>query len=135
LCRYARELAAESLRRNENDIQKALDILTDPKVNSTIQAYIESRKRKRQEQLVGISVAELVSMGFERGKGKFPIWIVSAIAYIVKVHGRELMISGLHCSYLCFGSWWQPRRYNPKATICISSKSRNYYYLCYKCNK
>ncbi|KAG7636106.1 putative UV excision repair protein Rad23 [Arabidopsis thaliana] len=65
---YARELAAESLRRNENDIQKALDILTDPKVNSTIQAYIESRKRKRQEQLVGISVAELVSMGFERGK-------------------------------------------------------------------
>ncbi|KAG7579008.1 Ubiquitin-associated domain [Arabidopsis thaliana x Arabidopsis arenosa] len=65
---YARDLAAESLRRNENDIQKALDILTDPKVNSTIQAYIESRKRKRQEQLVGISVDELVSMGFERGR-------------------------------------------------------------------
>ncbi|CAN8258047.1 unnamed protein product [Cochlearia groenlandica] len=30
---------------------------------------IESRKRKRQEQLVGITVDELVLMGFERGQG------------------------------------------------------------------
>ncbi|XP_010496033.1 PREDICTED: NEDD8 ultimate buster 1 isoform X1 [Camelina sativa] len=65
---YARDLAAESLRRNENDFQQALDTLTNPKVNSSIQAYIESRKRKRQEQLVGISVDELVTMGFERGR-------------------------------------------------------------------
>ncbi|XP_010467169.1 PREDICTED: NEDD8 ultimate buster 1-like [Camelina sativa] len=65
---YARDLAAESLRRNENDFQQALDTLTNPKVNSSIQAYIESRKRKRQEQLVGISVDELVTMGFVRGR-------------------------------------------------------------------
>ncbi|ESQ50280.1 hypothetical protein EUTSA_v10001944mg [Eutrema salsugineum] len=65
---YARDLAAESLRRNENDFQKALDGLTNPEVNCSIQVYIESRKRKRQEKLVGITVDELVSMGFERGQ-------------------------------------------------------------------
>ncbi|KAF3548441.1 hypothetical protein DY000_02005172 [Brassica cretica] len=65
---YARDLAAESLRRHENDFQKALDALTSPEVNSSIQVYIESRKRKRQEQQVGITVDELVSMGFERGQ-------------------------------------------------------------------
>ncbi|KAG2298053.1 hypothetical protein Bca4012_009262 [Brassica carinata] len=65
---YARDLAAESLRRHENDFQKALDALTSPEVNSSIQVYIESRKRKRQEQHVGITVDELVSMGFERGQ-------------------------------------------------------------------
>ncbi|KAL1189528.1 hypothetical protein V5N11_001509 [Cardamine amara subsp. amara] len=65
---YARDLAAESLRRNENDFQKALDTLTNPEVNSKIQAYIESRKRKRQEQQVGVAIDELVSMGFERGR-------------------------------------------------------------------
>ncbi|CAN7012228.1 hypothetical protein IGI04_012612 [Brassica rapa subsp. trilocularis] len=65
---YARDLAAESLRRHENDFQKALDALTSPDVNSSIQVYIESRKRKRQEQHVGVTVDELVSMGFERGQ-------------------------------------------------------------------
>uniref|UniRef100_A0A1J3CDP2 NEDD8 ultimate buster 1 n=2 Tax=Noccaea caerulescens TaxID=107243 RepID=A0A1J3CDP2_NOCCA len=65
---YVRDLAAESLRRYENDFQEALDALTNPEVNSKIQVYIESRKRKRQEQRVGITVDELVSMGFERGQ-------------------------------------------------------------------
>ncbi|CAN8270762.1 unnamed protein product [Cochlearia groenlandica] len=65
---YSRDLAAESLRRNENDFQKALDTLTNPEVNSKIQSYLESRKRKRQEQLIGVSVEELVSMGFERAR-------------------------------------------------------------------
>ncbi|KFK39931.1 hypothetical protein AALP_AA3G308100 [Arabis alpina] len=63
---YARDLAAESLRRNENDFQLALDALTNPKDNSSIQVYIESRKRKRQEQRAGTTVDELVSMGFGR---------------------------------------------------------------------
>ncbi|CAH2044505.1 unnamed protein product [Thlaspi arvense] len=70
---YARDLAAESLRRNENDFQKALDALTSPESNSMIQGYIESRKRKRQEQQVGITVDELVSMGFERGRATFAL--------------------------------------------------------------
>ncbi|CAA7013273.1 unnamed protein product [Microthlaspi erraticum] len=65
---YVRDLAAESLRRSENDFQEALDALTNPEVNSKIQVFIESRKRKRQEQRVGITVDELVSMGFERGQ-------------------------------------------------------------------
>lgn len=71
-----RDLAAESLRRYENDFQEALDALTNPEVNSKIQVYIESRKRKRQEQRVGITVDELVSMGFGRGQGNFPTWNV-----------------------------------------------------------
>ncbi|KAJ7979023.1 NEDD8 ultimate buster 1 [Quillaja saponaria] len=45
---FEKELAAEALRRNENDTQKALDDLTNPESNSAIQVYIESRKRKRQ---------------------------------------------------------------------------------------
>ncbi|XP_010533103.1 PREDICTED: NEDD8 ultimate buster 1 [Tarenaya hassleriana] len=63
---YARDLSAEALRRNENDFQKALDALTTPDVNSEIQVYIESRKRKRREQLLGVTVDQLVSMGFEQ---------------------------------------------------------------------
>ncbi|GAB4828208.1 hypothetical protein Ancab_035123 [Ancistrocladus abbreviatus] len=47
---FERELAAEALRRNENDAQKALDDLTNPELNSKIQLYIESRKRKREQR-------------------------------------------------------------------------------------
>ena len=35
--RYEKNLAAEALRRNENDIQKALDDLINPETNSVIQ--------------------------------------------------------------------------------------------------
>lgn len=37
---FERELAAESLRRNENELQKALDDLTNPDTNSDIQVNI-----------------------------------------------------------------------------------------------
>lgn len=36
-CRFEKDLAAEALRRNENDSQKALDDLTNPEINSSIQ--------------------------------------------------------------------------------------------------
>ena len=36
-CSFEKELAAESLRRNENETQKALDDLTNPDTNSDIQ--------------------------------------------------------------------------------------------------
>ncbi|PQM42024.1 NEDD8 ultimate buster 1 [Prunus yedoensis var. nudiflora] len=65
---FEKELAAEALRRNENDAEKALDDLTNPETNSSIQVYIESRKRKRQSQAVNTSVEALVGMGFERSR-------------------------------------------------------------------
>ncbi|XP_059637852.1 uncharacterized protein LOC132279826 [Cornus florida] len=63
---FEKELAAEALRRNENDNQKALDELTNPESNSAIQLYIESRKRKRLHQAADAAIEELVSMGFPR---------------------------------------------------------------------
>ncbi|XP_048332613.1 uncharacterized protein LOC107415686 isoform X2 [Ziziphus jujuba] len=65
---FEKDLAAEALRRNENDSNKALDDLTNPETNSSIQLSIESRKRKRQKQKTDASVQTLVSMGFERSK-------------------------------------------------------------------
>lgn len=63
---FEKELAAEALRRNENDSEKALDDLTNPETNSSIQQHLESRKSKRQRQAVDASVEALVRMGFER---------------------------------------------------------------------
>ncbi|XP_009338397.1 NEDD8 ultimate buster 1 [Pyrus x bretschneideri] len=65
---FEKELAAESLRRNENDAEKALDDLTNPEVNSSIQVYIESKQRKRQRQAIDSSIESLVGMGFERSR-------------------------------------------------------------------
>lgn len=63
---FEKELAAEALRRNENDTQKALDDLTNPEANSSIQIHIESRKKKRLRQAANASIEELVCMGFPR---------------------------------------------------------------------
>ncbi|KAK4713019.1 hypothetical protein R3W88_018926 [Solanum pinnatisectum] len=63
---FEKELAAEALRRNDNDTQKALDDLTNPEANSSIQIHIESRKKKRLRQAANASIEELVSMGFPR---------------------------------------------------------------------
>ncbi|XP_044464617.1 NEDD8 ultimate buster 1 [Mangifera indica] len=65
---FEKELAAEALRRNENDTQKALDDLTNPETNSVLQIHIESRKRKRRQQAADATIERLVSMGFERSK-------------------------------------------------------------------
>ncbi|KAK5811573.1 NEDD8 ultimate buster 1 [Gossypium arboreum] len=64
---FEKELAAEALRRNENDFQKALDDLTNPGC-SAIQIDIESRKRKREQRAVNARIEELVSMGFDRSR-------------------------------------------------------------------
>ncbi|XP_071742216.1 uncharacterized protein [Rutidosis leptorrhynchoides] len=63
---FDKELAAESLRRNENETQKALDDLTNPETNSDIQLFIESRKKKRLRQAEDKSIERLASMGFPR---------------------------------------------------------------------
>ncbi|MED6157234.1 hypothetical protein PIB30_021432 [Stylosanthes scabra] len=63
---FDKELAAEALRRNENDTQKALDDLTNPETNSALQVHIESRKRKRQKQAMETQIEKVVRMGFER---------------------------------------------------------------------
>ncbi|EEF30062.1 NEDD8 ultimate buster 1 [Ricinus communis] len=65
---FEKELAAEALRRNENDSEKALDDLTNPQTNTAIQHDIESRKRKRNQRKVGTKIEQLVSMGFERSR-------------------------------------------------------------------
>jgi len=65
---FEKELAAEALRRNENELQKALDDLTNPEANSAIQVDIESRKRKRQQKASEAAVEQLVRMGFDRSR-------------------------------------------------------------------
>ncbi|KAK9100531.1 hypothetical protein Scep_023961 [Stephania cephalantha] len=65
---FDKELAAEALRTNENDFQKALDDLTNPETCSILQFHIDSRKFKRQKRKTDAAIEELVSMGFERSK-------------------------------------------------------------------
>ncbi|KAF5206712.1 Nedd8 ultimate buster [Thalictrum thalictroides] len=61
---FKKPLAAEALRRNENDIQMALNDLTNLETSSNIQAYVDSRKQKR----VSAIAEKLASMGFERSR-------------------------------------------------------------------
>ncbi|XP_073151110.1 uncharacterized protein [Henckelia pumila] len=61
---FEKDLAAEALRRNENDTQKALDDLTNPETNSVLQTEIISRKRKRLRQAEAAARESLLSMGF-----------------------------------------------------------------------
>uniref|UniRef100_A0A162A9Z6 UBA domain-containing protein n=1 Tax=Daucus carota subsp. sativus TaxID=79200 RepID=A0A162A9Z6_DAUCS len=61
---FEKTLAAEALRRNENDSQKALDDLTNPETNAAIQLNVESRRRKRLHQEPDAVIEKLVSMGF-----------------------------------------------------------------------
>ncbi|XP_027353602.1 NEDD8 ultimate buster 1-like [Abrus precatorius] len=63
---FDKELAAEALRKNENDSQKALDDLTNPETNSSLQVNIETRKRKREKQAKDSAIEKVVQMGFER---------------------------------------------------------------------
>lgn len=65
---FEKELAAEALRKNENDTQKALDDLTNPEINSALQDNIKSRKRKKQKQEKDSAIEEVVRMGFERSR-------------------------------------------------------------------
>ncbi|GAU43121.1 hypothetical protein TSUD_373160, partial [Trifolium subterraneum] len=65
---FEKELAAEALRRNENDTQKALDDLTNPETYSDLQVKIESRKRKRQNKAKDSAIEKVVQMGFERSR-------------------------------------------------------------------
>lgn len=43
---FEKYLAAEALRINENDAEKALDILTDPEQNCALQSKIQSRRKR-----------------------------------------------------------------------------------------
>lgn len=63
---FEKDLAAEALRRNENDTQKALDDLTNPQTNSAIQHHIESMKKKRLRHEQNASIDQLTAMGFPR---------------------------------------------------------------------
>ncbi|KAG9453013.1 hypothetical protein H6P81_005917 [Aristolochia fimbriata] len=65
---FEKSLAAEALRRNENDTQKALDDLTNTETNSKIQVYIDSKKRNRQRKALDAAIEEFISVGFERSQ-------------------------------------------------------------------
>ncbi|MED6223511.1 hypothetical protein PIB30_074593 [Stylosanthes scabra] len=67
-CRFDKELAAEALRRNENDTQKALDDLRNPETNSTLQVDIETMKRDRQKKTTDLAIKRAVQIGFERSR-------------------------------------------------------------------
>ncbi|KAE8711257.1 protein OS-9-like [Hibiscus syriacus] len=86
---FEKKLAAEALRRNENDFQKALDDLTNPEINSAIQLDIESRKRKRKERAANARIEELVSMGFDRSR------VVAAVASVQFDETMEQTLSRL----------------------------------------
>ncbi|CAA6670447.1 unnamed protein product [Spirodela intermedia] len=48
---FERTLAAEALRVNENDTQKALDDLTNPEKNSELQLHVERRRQRRASRI------------------------------------------------------------------------------------
>ncbi|KAL6555125.1 hypothetical protein OROGR_006383 [Orobanche gracilis] len=62
---FEKYLAAEALRINENDTQKALDDLTNPETNAALQDEVISRKRKRLEKATSSVSENLISMGFD----------------------------------------------------------------------
>ncbi|MCL7024672.1 hypothetical protein MKW94_026706, partial [Papaver nudicaule] len=58
---FEKELAAEALRRNENDFQMALDEVTNPEKLAAIQVSVTSKKRKRIGE-------QLLRMGFDKSR-------------------------------------------------------------------
>ncbi|KAK6131873.1 hypothetical protein DH2020_034396 [Rehmannia glutinosa] len=68
---FEKYLAAEALRRNKNDSEKALDDLTNPETNAALQNEVISRKRKRLLKAKTSATEKLMSMGFERASEKF----------------------------------------------------------------
>ncbi|GAA0186307.1 hypothetical protein LIER_33595 [Lithospermum erythrorhizon] len=76
---YEKDLAAEALRRNENDTERALDDLTNPETNAAIQVDIESRKKKRLRQKADAAIEELTAMGFPR----------AAVVQVVRLFGNR----------------------------------------------
>ncbi|XP_047947234.1 NEDD8 ultimate buster 1-like [Salvia hispanica] len=63
---FQKEIAAEALRRNENDAEKALDDLTNPETNAALQNEIITRKRRRLRAATKKSTENLVAMGFDK---------------------------------------------------------------------
>ncbi|CAL9056662.1 unnamed protein product [Musa banksii] len=63
---FERDLAAEALRVNENDVQKALDLLTNPERNCALQSRLEKRRKLGVSGSSGADIEELVSLGYNR---------------------------------------------------------------------
>ncbi|CAL9122898.1 unnamed protein product [Musa textilis] len=55
-CSFERDLAAEARRVNENEVQNALDLLTNPQRNCALQVLVSDSS--------GVDIEELVSMGY-----------------------------------------------------------------------
>ncbi|MQL92423.1 hypothetical protein Taro_025042 [Colocasia esculenta] len=65
---FERNLAAEALRVNENDTQKALDDLTNPEKNARLQVRVEKRRQREVARPREEDIEILVSMGFDRSR-------------------------------------------------------------------
>jgi hypothetical protein len=64
---YEKLLAAEALRQCENDLQLALDVLSDPSTHEALQISLaSSRPRPSRGRVDEESLAELIAMGFDR---------------------------------------------------------------------
>ncbi|URE11649.1 UBA [Musa troglodytarum] len=63
---FERDLAAEALRVNENDVQKALDLLTNPERNCALQSRLEKRRKLGASGSLGADIEEFVSLGYDR---------------------------------------------------------------------
>ncbi|KAF5181073.1 Translation elongation factor, partial [Thalictrum thalictroides] len=65
---FEKVLAAEALRRNENDIEGAIKDLTNSETNRIIQLDIDSREKRKRSQVAHAALEEIVSMGLERSR-------------------------------------------------------------------
>ncbi|KAI5072601.1 hypothetical protein GOP47_0012707 [Adiantum capillus-veneris] len=63
---YEMLLAAEALRQNENDFNVALDVLSDPSKNATLQSKLLLGREQSHKRLNNESIEELLAMGFTR---------------------------------------------------------------------
>lgn len=65
---YEKYLAAEALRQSENNIQAALDTLTDPSRNTALQSTLSPMKQRKRKGMDRGALEELTAMGFERDR-------------------------------------------------------------------
>ncbi|MCO5569930.1 hypothetical protein L7F22_023644 [Adiantum nelumboides] len=65
---YEKLVAAEALRQNENDFNAALDVLSDPATNATLQSTLLHTREQPSKRLNNETIEELLAMGFTRGQ-------------------------------------------------------------------
>ncbi|KAK4789817.1 hypothetical protein SAY86_017121 [Trapa natans] len=103
---YEKVLAAEALRRNENDTPKALDDLTVPDINAMMQQDIESRKRKREGEAEIEAAEQLLALGIERSGGVKAIMdgLCCSRLFLFYIDCHLHFLLKYHCSVVTFAA-------------------------------